>query len=210
MQQTLGPSVLQIWPRYPYHLGAPKPSWSTVCCATHGGPRLALSQTQRYLSQFVRKAPVTASRALSGVGCCVMSIVDTGRYTTEGPSWGYPVPGLGAVFRCWNHFDANCCQKLTNLVKDDFEIPLRRDLRGLTTPLCAGACEDRTKPGPPRAITQVIYVDLAVFRVHRSDRPTRVTRFASGKSWTPCSSLPPSRPQSWPSSHLHSQSRDPQ
>ena len=47
--------------------------------------------------------------------------------TTEGPSWGYPRP---AMTRTWSHFVANCCQKLTNLVKIDFEIPPRRALRG--------------------------------------------------------------------------------
>ena len=47
---------------------------------------------------------------------------------------GIPSPVLEPFPRSWSHFVANCCQKLTNLVKIDFEIPPRRALRGLSPP----------------------------------------------------------------------------
>ena len=46
---------------------------------------------------------------------------------------GIPSPVLEPCPRSWSHFVANCCQKLTNLVKIDFEIPPRRALRGKAT-----------------------------------------------------------------------------
>ena len=46
-------------------------------------------------------------------------------------------PVLEPFPRCWSHFVANCCQKLTNLVKIDFEIPPRRALRGFHTSTAA-------------------------------------------------------------------------
>ena len=41
-----------------------------------------------------------------------------------------PSPFLEPFPRSWSHFDSNCYQKLTNLVKVDFETPPRRALRG--------------------------------------------------------------------------------
>jgi len=41
-----------------------------------------------------------------------------------------PCPLLEPSARSWNHFVTNCCQKLTNLIKNDFEITPRRALRG--------------------------------------------------------------------------------
>ena len=42
---------------------------------------------------------------------------------------GIPSPFLEPFPRSWSHFFADCCQRLTNLVKIDFEIPRRRALR---------------------------------------------------------------------------------
>ena len=49
---------------------------------------------------------------------------------TEGPSWGYPVPGLGPFPVLGAILLRIVCQKLTNLVKIDCEIPPRRAFCG--------------------------------------------------------------------------------
>ena len=43
---------------------------------------------------------------------------------------GIPGDGFGIWGRFWSHFVGNCCQKLTNLSRIDFEILPRRALRG--------------------------------------------------------------------------------
>ena len=43
---------------------------------------------------------------------------------------GIPSPVLEPFPRSWRHFVASCCQKFTNLVKNDLEIPPRRALHG--------------------------------------------------------------------------------
>ena len=52
--------------------------------------------------------------------------------STEDPSWRYPVPGLGAVSPFLEPIRCDFFQKLTDLVKIDFEIPPRRALREAT------------------------------------------------------------------------------
>ena len=44
---------------------------------------------------------------------------------------GIPGDGFGIWGRFWSHFVGNCCPKLTNLSRIDFEIPPRRTLSGV-------------------------------------------------------------------------------